>query len=70
MVSLILAQLVPLREGNPNSEFIEAVKSDPSLKQWRALADHKLRGLSWKNNMLVLSKFTDWNEFSDVLVVP
>ncbi len=65
-----LARLVPLCERKPNSEFIEAVKSDPSLKQWRALADHKLHGLSWKNNMLVLSKFTDWNEFNDVLVVP
>ena len=69
-----LADLVgnvgPVSVGQETAEFREAVKRDPSLKEWRELGDRRERGFLWKQDVLVRSMYVAWDEFMDVLVVP
>ncbi len=66
----LVDELVPLTECEERSKFRELVLTDPSLKHWCELADRGERGFSWKQGLLVQTKYTGWNEFGSVLIVP
>ncbi len=57
-------------EGSEKEEFVEAVKEDKSLDAWKELGSRGEKGYKWRQVLLVQTRLVDWEEYSDVLVVP
>ncbi len=66
----IASEIGPVREGQEKESLEREIKEDPSLREWRELADRKERGFKWNRGVLVRELYVTWDEFREVLVLP
>ena len=61
----------PVGPGNSSrAELVEAVKADPSLESWRALADKGEQGFSWQDGLVYQAITTHTLEVAHLMVLP
>ena len=61
----------PVRPGTSSrSELVRDVKSDPSLAQWRGLADKGEQGFCWQGDLLYQATTTHTSELIHLMVLP
>ena len=61
----------PVKLGdNSRSELVREVRSDPSLAEWRGLADKEEQGFCWQNDLLFQATTTHTLEIAHLMVLP
>ena len=64
-------KIPPVRSGNPSrAELVEQTKTDPSLEEWRKLADAEERGLKWQDGLLYQATTTQVLETAHLIALP
>ena len=61
----------PVRVGNGSkAELVRETKTDPTLAQWRELANNREQGFCWKDDLLCQAIMTHNLEQADLIVLP
>ena len=64
-------EIPPVRSGSSSRpELVRELKADPSLQDWREMADKKEQGFSWHENLLYQAVTTHTLEVVHLMVLP
>ena len=64
-------EIPPVRKGPGNrAKLVEEVKTDPTLKGYRKLAEKEEQGLLWERELLYQAKVSEGGEVIHVIVLP